>query len=57
MAFLTSTRELPSGGFQREIPDDKVWSTATGLLGLHERDYGSWWFVYESREDYENSLD
>jgi hypothetical protein len=56
LAFLTSTRELPGGGHEREIPAKLVWAGAR-KLGLSRADYGRTWFVHESKQDYLDSLD
>lgn len=56
LAFLSSTYELPGGGHERELPAKHVWTEAR-KLGLMDAEYARTWFVYESKQDYLDSLD
>lgn len=57
-ALIVSTRPLPDGTHEREVSTvAEAWAVAPSL-GLTETAYHAReWSVYESRRDYEESLD
>lgn len=56
LALITSTHPLPNGSHEAEIHPNLIWESAQ-RMGLNFADYGRYWFVYASRQDYEDSLD
>lgn len=55
-AFLTSKCPLPDGTHEAEMHPNLIWERSK-RMGLDYADYGRTWFVYASRQDYEDSLD
>lgn len=54
--FLSSVSPMADGEYQAEVVAQDIWAYAH-QQGLSVRDYGQTWFVYESKQDYLDSLD
>lgn len=56
LAFLSSVNPMANGEYTAEVEAPEIWAFAH-RQGLHVRDYGQTWFVYEAKQDYLDSLD